>query len=123
MASNLGKVTKFCAPSQELESEWPPGPHKKPSAVGPRGSASTFAERSSNTHASRDECPCRECRHARRREFGTLPFDAPSLTLREIWDRAPFWLRLVLIWVTTATACLLAAVVIDQALAFVVGIE
>lgn len=43
--------SRFCAPSQELESEHPPGPPSRPSAVGPRGSTSASA-RNCTRHAN-----------------------------------------------------------------------
>ena len=49
MASILGK---FCAPSQELESERPPDPPDRSSAVGPRDSAAASERRACNGRAS-----------------------------------------------------------------------
>lgn len=46
------KVSRFAAQSQELESESPPGPHERPSAVGPRDSAVAAGRGHCNGRAS-----------------------------------------------------------------------
>lgn len=88
MADNMGRITILRAQSQELESERPPDPPSRPSAVG-HGSAPVQSHGHSNSRATPVEgCPCRECRHARRRaaEVGLSPLE--KMELVPDWKRA-----------------------------------